>query len=314
MFEQNQIAPFTLHEDVLLFRHMLEALEFLHRQNITHRDLKPENILCDSRQHFRLADFGFAKEGDLLMSNKGTKTWMAPEMFVPQPYTAAVDIFGLGLIIAWLLTQDFPRKHIVDEGPSWCQALITHFEKYDEQRRRIGNREHEEVSLITIVKDHMLKMDPKERKSASGLLERADFLWWSLRNYSNNSNTKPQDIGLREEHQALQENGRESDAKAVLDKEDNEGSGDENSTEEVDPETETEAEGPNSEEWEALERELAPNDNNGQSVPQQFIDGTFNEDPENLPGQSGTESSEGESPAVPSGVLNSSQKRKWSPQ
>ena len=43
-----------------IMRSLLEAVSFLHANNIEHRDLKPENILLDDNMQIRLSDFGFS--------------------------------------------------------------------------------------------------------------------------------------------------------------------------------------------------------------------------------------------------------------
>ena len=56
----------------------------------------------------------------------------------------------LGLVIARLLTGSFLRAYRVDEDPSWCEALIAHFKRYQE-RARSGVSEHEQISLTALV-------------------------------------------------------------------------------------------------------------------------------------------------------------------
>jgi len=43
-----------------LFLQMLDAVEFLHNNNISHRDLKPENLLFDDEWKIRVIDFNFS--------------------------------------------------------------------------------------------------------------------------------------------------------------------------------------------------------------------------------------------------------------
>src|SRR5690349_19986419 len=52
-------------ELLLLARHMTDALEMIHSNNIVHRDIKPENIMYRRTENgellFLLTDFGIAK-------------------------------------------------------------------------------------------------------------------------------------------------------------------------------------------------------------------------------------------------------------
>jgi len=90
----------------LFFLELLDAVNYLHCNNICHRDLKLENLMIDSKYHLKLLDFGFSiptlgHDGSgLLNSYKGTPLYMAPEIHEGKKYYGrSVDIFALGVIL-----------------------------------------------------------------------------------------------------------------------------------------------------------------------------------------------------------------------
>ena len=67
----------------IIFKQLIQALEYCHNLNITHRDIKLENILIDSHYAIKLIDFGFST----CFSNDrkiklfcGTPSYMSPEI------------------------------------------------------------------------------------------------------------------------------------------------------------------------------------------------------------------------------------------
>mmetsp|Transcript_12979 Transcript_12979/g.20117 ORF Transcript_12979/g.20117 Transcript_12979/m.20117 type:complete len:209 (-) Transcript_12979:337-963(-) len=104
---------------------LLCGLKFLHSANLMHRDVKPANILIDEELNVVFCDFGFARtrvdhseesinrheptnESTLgrrrLSRHVTTRYYRAPEVILMEKhYDAAVDIWGLGCILAELL-------------------------------------------------------------------------------------------------------------------------------------------------------------------------------------------------------------------
>lgn len=81
-----------------IIKSVLEAVAYLHANEIVHRDIKPENILFESKEEdspVKLIDFGLSRrhqQGEALMSNSvGTAYYMAPEL-LKGAYDKACDV------------------------------------------------------------------------------------------------------------------------------------------------------------------------------------------------------------------------------
>ncbi len=87
---------------------VLDALAAAHSSGIMHRDLKPENILIDRYRRWRVTDFGIAKAEEEPTGATGTPAFAAPEQLLGEPQGPSVDCFGIGGIVAFVLTGEPP--------------------------------------------------------------------------------------------------------------------------------------------------------------------------------------------------------------
>jgi serine/threonine protein kinase len=75
---------------------------------VIHRDIKPSNLLLSEHGTLKILDFGIARadfdrEGQTLSVQFGTARYMAPEQWLNEELTPAVDVFALGITLIELL-------------------------------------------------------------------------------------------------------------------------------------------------------------------------------------------------------------------
>jgi cyclin-dependent kinase 2 len=91
---------------------ILQGLEACHNRRILHRDLKPQNVLVDRKGEIKIADFGLARTWNhgfmkTITHEVATLWYRAPEILMGiRTYTAAVDLWSIGCILAELSNDD----------------------------------------------------------------------------------------------------------------------------------------------------------------------------------------------------------------
>jgi len=101
--------PPTQAEIIKIGVDICRALELCARKKTIHRDIKPDNIFVSQYGHFKLGDFGIARQIERTvsgLSKKGTFTFMAPEVFKGDEYGANVDMYSLGIVLYRLLNHN----------------------------------------------------------------------------------------------------------------------------------------------------------------------------------------------------------------
>jgi len=92
-----------------IFNQMLQAVGYVHDQQLVHRDIKPSNFMLDSNGNIKLMDFGIAKMLDPGSAEytqthtsqvMGTPMYMSPEQITEvKSVTVQSDIYSLGVVL-----------------------------------------------------------------------------------------------------------------------------------------------------------------------------------------------------------------------
>eukprot|EP00347_Sterkiella_histriomuscorum_P006749 403351578 len=95
-----------------IFKQVVEAVAYLHQNNVCHRDLKLDNILVDEQKNIKLIDFGFSVEcnkDQKLSLFCGTPHYMDPDIAKKRDYLGQPsDVWSLGVILFILSTGKLP--------------------------------------------------------------------------------------------------------------------------------------------------------------------------------------------------------------
>lgn len=95
---------------ILISSPQVEALGFLHANNIVHRDVQPENIMVGQDGHVVLGNFANARlqfstymPTSHVTSVSGSPKFHAPEIILGWNYDFSVDCWGLGITLHYML-------------------------------------------------------------------------------------------------------------------------------------------------------------------------------------------------------------------
>ena len=184
-FLESSTQPIPYHIQVNICHDVTLALSFLHSNSIIHRDLSSNNVLLRGNILAKVTDFGMARLGDInpqatRFTNTmcpGTDVYMPPEAVQDKPvYTEKIDCFSFGVIIAQILTRQFPKpgdrlQEVEFNHPGLPKRKLLMQIPEVERRQNHISQVDPNHSLLPIALD-CLKDEDSERPSAHQLCER----------------------------------------------------------------------------------------------------------------------------------------------
>ena len=148
-----------LSEDISfnLFIQVVNAINFLHSNDLIHRDIKPENILMYDENHIKLCDFGWCVklDGQERETYCGTTEYMSPELINHKGYSKEIDVWSLGILLYEMIhgyspfrpnKPKFNEKDVVNnikaqkikfekKVSNECKELILHLLDFNKKKR-----------------------------------------------------------------------------------------------------------------------------------------------------------------------------------
>lgn len=185
--------PLPIEEVASLGARVAQALHALHRQNVIHLDVKPSNLMVRPEGDIALIDFGLSSHRHLpdLMAEEfrlpyGTAPYMAPEQVLGERREPRSDLFALGALLYFFLTNarpfgdpqtlkglkkrlwrdPVPPRKLRPDCPPWLQEIVLRCLSVDPAARH-STAAHLAMDLRT--PDQMPLTDRAHRLEQDGL-------------------------------------------------------------------------------------------------------------------------------------------------
>lgn len=144
---------------------LLDAVGFIHKQQIVHNDLKTDNILITRNGHnVKLIDFGYAdSDANLDKTTGGTKAFASPELLNQESTDATSDIYSLGFIIKAL----FPHRYTCISNKCLREKSSRCYQNAKEVRQALSRCEWTKwLILLALVIGAIILLWPRKEDTA----------------------------------------------------------------------------------------------------------------------------------------------------
>jgi serine/threonine-protein kinase len=158
-------GPLSAREATTIGIDLCLALSAVHRAGLIHRDLKAHNVMREDGGRIVLMDFGAGREDldDRPAELAGTPLYLAPEVFAGTPATARSDIYGLGVLLYYLVTASYPVK-----GRTVAELREAHARR---QRSWLRDERPDLPERFVHAIERALERDPDMRYESAGAME-----------------------------------------------------------------------------------------------------------------------------------------------
>lgn len=181
LIKQNQFRGLSMNLVRVFATQLLNAMTVLNEAKIIHCDLKPENILLKNLETpiIKVIDFGSAcHERQTVYTYIQSRFYRSPEVLLGLPYSASIDIWSLGCIVAELFlglplfpgSSEYNQITRITEmlgyPPSWMLEMGKQsgefFEKSVESDST-GRKRYRLKSLEQYSREHQVTEQPSKR-------------------------------------------------------------------------------------------------------------------------------------------------------
>lgn len=193
-------GPLPPNRVIYILRQVCESLEEAHTRGLVHRDIKPANIHVGrvglKYDVAKVLDFGLVKAfedggteqsmGTAADIAPGTPSYMAPEVALGHPVDGRADLYALGCVAYFLLTQE-----IVFTANTALQAVARHI---NDQPVPLAQRAQQPIPVeLESIVHSLLAKSPIDRPASAAILARQlesvpvepwtqekAAMWWQL--------------------------------------------------------------------------------------------------------------------------------------
>lgn len=168
LMQRREMEPMMEEEARSVFRQIVEALVYCHKEGISHRDIKLENIMIE-RTTFRtkIIDFGLCEVRDpkCCVECVGSINYCAPEIAARKgPYDSFLsDVFSLGVVLYALLFARFPYAPVSKNS--------LQLELLDRINWKPGHPSYPVSECAIDLIKQMLMVNPARRISLQGVMD-----------------------------------------------------------------------------------------------------------------------------------------------